>query len=215
MSAIAVYLKSLSSGHASQPGATICTGTCVNGHRFDGKASVPYTAVLAGHPVALDNDPSSLINLVPNDSNRWSSKGLRTRIECRNFGSSAPIRRSPTSSLSCVMAGGNRAPAVVAAEVAKLRKASDPATVKSSSRKCVKGRDDPTGKQGVSPPSSVGARAHARAHPSRSVTQSAAIPLSKPSFSMSIFRVRKVQIGEVRLRASRPRSRRMHEITVS
>jgi alcohol dehydrogenase (quinone), cytochrome c subunit len=86
--AIAVYLKSLPatskqqtvayddattaalrSGHASQRGAAIYNGTCVNCHGFDGKGFGPYTPVLAGNPVVLDNDPSSLINLVLNG---WS-----------------------------------------------------------------------------------------------------------------------------------------------
>ena len=94
INAIAVYLKSLSaaskqqavayddetmaalrSGCASQPGATIYTGTCVNCHGFDGKGFGPYTPPLAGNPVVLDNDPSSLINLMLNGSNPLVIKG--------------------------------------------------------------------------------------------------------------------------------------------
>ena len=127
INAIAVYLKSLPatapqqpvayddattaalrSGHASQPGAIIYAGTCVNCHGFDAKGFGPYTPALAGNPIVLDTDPSSLINLVLNGSIRWSSKGLRTPIACRNSGSSTPTRRSPTLSLSSAMGGATR-----------------------------------------------------------------------------------------------------------
>jgi alcohol dehydrogenase (quinone), cytochrome c subunit len=87
INAIAVYLKSLPatsaqravayddtttaalhSGHAARAGAAIYTGTCVNCHGFDGKGFGPYMPALAGNPVVLDNNPSSLINLVLNGS---------------------------------------------------------------------------------------------------------------------------------------------------
>jgi mono/diheme cytochrome c family protein len=44
-------------------------GTCANCHGFDGNGFGPYTPRLAGNSVVLDNDSSSLINLVLNGSN--------------------------------------------------------------------------------------------------------------------------------------------------
>jgi mono/diheme cytochrome c family protein len=93
INAIAVYLKSLPatsaqqpaayddattalrSGHALQPGAAIYTGNCANCHGFDAKGFSPYTPALAGNPIVLDDDPSSLINLVLNGSNPLVVKG--------------------------------------------------------------------------------------------------------------------------------------------
>ena len=125
INAIAVYLKSLPataarqpvayddattavlrSGHTSQPGATIYAGTCANCHGFDAQGFGPYTPALAGNPIVLDNDPSSLINLVLNGSNPLVVKG--TPIACRNSGSSTRTRRSPTLSLSSAMGGATR-----------------------------------------------------------------------------------------------------------
>jgi mono/diheme cytochrome c family protein len=127
INAIAVYLKSLSatstqqtvtyddattaalrSGHALQPGGTIYAGTCANCHGFDGKGFGPYTPALAGNPIVLDDDPSSLINLVLNGSNPLASKVLRTPIACRNSVSSTPTRRSPTLSPSSAPAGATK-----------------------------------------------------------------------------------------------------------
>ena len=56
----------------------------------------PYMPPLAGNPVVLDDDPSSLINLVLNGSNRWSSRARPMPIACRNSACSSPTSRSPT-----------------------------------------------------------------------------------------------------------------------
>jgi mono/diheme cytochrome c family protein len=126
--AIAVYLKSLPattnqqpvayddtttaalhSGHASQPGATVYTGTCANRHGFNGKGFGPYMPALAGNPVVLHNDTSSLsstwCSTVPI---RWSSRARRMLIACRNSASSTPIRRSPTFSHLSATAGATK-----------------------------------------------------------------------------------------------------------
>ena len=94
LSAIAVYLKSLPAtssqpayayndatttalrgGHAAQPGAALYAGVCWACHGYDGKGFAPYTPALAGNPVVLDEDPSSLINLVLNGSNPRGRQG--------------------------------------------------------------------------------------------------------------------------------------------
>ena len=88
LNAIAVYLKSLParstqqpvayndattsalrSGHAPQAGATAYIGACADCHGLDGKGLGLYMPALAGNPIVLDDNPSSLINLLLNGSN--------------------------------------------------------------------------------------------------------------------------------------------------
>jgi mono/diheme cytochrome c family protein len=145
INAIAVYLTSLPaasaqqpvayddattaalrSGHALQPGATIYTGTCANCHGFDAKGFAPYTPALAGNPVVLDNDPSSLINLVLNGSKPLVVKGTPDPYRMPQF----RLQYSDQEIADVVTfirdGWGNQAPAVEAAEVAKLRETTDP-----------------------------------------------------------------------------------------
>jgi alcohol dehydrogenase (quinone), cytochrome c subunit len=145
INAIAVYLKSLPatsaqqavayddattaalrSGHAPQPGATVYTGTCANCHGFDGKGFGPYTPALAGNPVVLDNDPSSLINLVLNGSNPLVVKGTPDSYRMPQF----RLQFSDQDIADVVTfirnGWGNQAPAVTAAQVTELRKTTDP-----------------------------------------------------------------------------------------
>ena len=128
INAIATYLKSLpatsaqrpvvdddattaalSSGHATQPGATIYTGTCANCHGFDGKGYRPVHAC-----ARRQSDRARQLSVVAHQPGaerlefRWSSKGLRTPIACRNSGSSTQIRRSRTLSLSSAMGGATK-----------------------------------------------------------------------------------------------------------
>jgi alcohol dehydrogenase (quinone), cytochrome c subunit len=145
INAIAVYLKSLPatatqqpvayddattaalhSGHASQSGASVYTGTCANCHGFDGKGFGPYTPALAGNPVVLDDDPSSLINLVLNGSNPLVVKGTPDAYRMPQFRQQYADQEI-ADVVSFIRNGwGNQAPAVTAAAVAKLRKTTDP-----------------------------------------------------------------------------------------
>jgi mono/diheme cytochrome c family protein len=143
--AIAVYLKSLPatsaqqpvayddattaalrSGHASQPGAAVYTGSCANCHGFDAKGFTPYLPALAGNPVVLDNDPSSLINLVLNGSNPLVVEGTPDAYRMPQFRLQYSDQEI-TDVVTFIRNGwGNQAPAVTAADVAKLRKTTDP-----------------------------------------------------------------------------------------
>ena len=147
INAIATYLKSLPptfaqqavayndatavdlySGHASQPGAIVYTGTCANCHGFDGKGFGPYIPALAGNPIVLDNDPSSLINLVLNGSNPLVVKGTPDAYRMPQFRQQYSDQQI-ADVVSFVRNGwGNQAPAVTAAQVAALRKTTDPAS---------------------------------------------------------------------------------------
>jgi mono/diheme cytochrome c family protein len=145
LNAIASYLKSLPatatqqpvayndtttaalhSGHPTQPGATIYTGTCANCHGFDGKGFGPYTPALANNPVVLDDDPSSLINLVLNGSNPLVVKGTPDAYRMPQFRQQYSDQDIADVVTFIRNGWGNQAPAVTAAEVAKLRKTTDP-----------------------------------------------------------------------------------------
>ena len=145
ISAISVYLKSLPatsaqeavayddtttaalrSGHPLQPGATIYIGTCGNCHGFDAKGFAPYTPALAGNPVVLDNDPSSLINLVLNGSNPLVVKGTPDPYRMPQFRPQYSDQEIADVVTFIRNSWGNQAPAVSAAQVAKLRKTTDP-----------------------------------------------------------------------------------------
>jgi alcohol dehydrogenase (quinone), cytochrome c subunit len=145
INAIAVYLKSLPAtstqqavkyddattatlrgDHDSQPGATVFTGTCANCHGLDGKGFSPYIPMLAGNPIVLDNDPSSLVNLVLNGSNPLVVKGTPDAYRMPQFRQQYTDQQIADVVTFIRNAWGNKAPAVTAAQVAELRKTTDP-----------------------------------------------------------------------------------------
>ena len=87
LTAMAVYLKSLParskqeplryedetttallSAPLIQPGAAVYAGACSSCHGFNGKGFPPHIPAIAGNPVVLDHEASSLINVVLNGS---------------------------------------------------------------------------------------------------------------------------------------------------
>jgi alcohol dehydrogenase (quinone), cytochrome c subunit len=145
INAIAVYLKSLSgtsaqqpvayndatttalrSGRASEPGATVYTGTCANCHGLNAKGFSPYIPALAGNPIVLDNDPSSLINLVLNGSNPLVVKGTPDAYRMPQFRLQYSDQQIADVVTFIRNGWGNQAPAVTAAQVGELRKTTDP-----------------------------------------------------------------------------------------
>jgi mono/diheme cytochrome c family protein len=81
---------------------------------------------LAGNPIVLDNDPSSLVNLVLNGSTPLVVKGMPDPYRMPQF----RLQHSDEEIADVVTfirnGWGNQAPAVTATEVAKLRKTTDP-----------------------------------------------------------------------------------------
>ena len=145
LNAIAVYLKSLPStsvqqpiayddattaalraGHAPQPGASVYSGSCANCHGFDAKGFAPYMPALAGNPVVLDTDPSSLINLVLNGSNPLVVRGTPDSYRMPQFRQQYSDQEIADVVTFIRNGWGNSAPAVIADEVAKHRKSTDP-----------------------------------------------------------------------------------------
>jgi mono/diheme cytochrome c family protein len=145
LAAIATYLKSLPArseqkavGYnnattvalhnrpASRAGSSIYAGVCASCHGFDGKGFTPFMPALAGNPVVLDHDPSSLINLTLNGSFPLVAKGVPDAYRMPQFRQQLSDQ-DIADVLTFVRRGwGNEAKDVTAAQVAKLRKSTDP-----------------------------------------------------------------------------------------
>ncbi len=145
INAIATYLKSLPATSAqqavaysnattaalrdrptTQPGGAVYAGACASCHGFDAKGFTPYTPALGGNPVVLDYDPSSLINLMLNASIPLVAKGTPDAYRMPQFRQQLSDQ-DVADVITFIRNGwGNRATAVTAAQVAKLRKTTDP-----------------------------------------------------------------------------------------
>jgi alcohol dehydrogenase (quinone), cytochrome c subunit len=145
INAIAEYLKSLAAtstqqavdydnattvalrnGPKTQAGSAVYTGTCASCHGFDAKGATSYIPALAGNPIVLDDNPSSLINLVLNGSNPLVVKGTPDPYRMPQFRLQLSDQEVADVITLIRNGWGNQAPAVTAAEVAKLRKTTDP-----------------------------------------------------------------------------------------
>jgi mono/diheme cytochrome c family protein len=112
----------------TQPGSAVYAGACMSCHGFDAKGFTPYMPALAGNPVVLDRDPSSLINLMLNGSIPLVAKGMPDAYRMPQF-----RQQLSDQDISAVITfirngWGNQATVVTAAQVAKLRETTDPAS---------------------------------------------------------------------------------------
>jgi mono/diheme cytochrome c family protein len=143
--AIATYLKSLPATAPQQaivyndsttvklrdtptvdPGGTVYAGACSSCHGLDAKGFTPYMPALVGNPVVLDHDPSSLINLMLNGSIPLVAAGTPDAYRMPQFRQQLSDQ-DIAEVITFVRNGwGNAAPPVTAAQVAKLRKTTDP-----------------------------------------------------------------------------------------
>lgn len=143
--AIAAYLKSLPAASAEQAvaynnstslallgkpstlsGGSVYAGTCASCHGFDGRGFAPFMPALAGNPVVLDRNPSSLINLTLNGSNPLVVDGAPDAYRMPQFRQQL-TDQDIADALTFIREGwGNQAPEVTAAQVSKLRKKTDP-----------------------------------------------------------------------------------------
>jgi len=145
INAIATYLKSLPARSPQQavdyddattealrqrptthPGGAVYAGACASCHGFDAKGFTPYMPALVGNPVVLDDDPSSLINLMLNSSIPLVAAGTPDAYRMPQFRQQLSDQ-DVADVITLIRNGwGNRATAVTAAQVAKLRKMTDP-----------------------------------------------------------------------------------------
>jgi mono/diheme cytochrome c family protein len=120
--------KALQSSRPEQPGGTVFLGHCVSCHAADGKGQTPYIPPLAGNPVVLDSDPSSLINLVLNGAEPLVVKGTPDAYRMPQYRIQLTDDEI-ANVLSFVRAGwGNAAPPVTVAQVKALRPITDPSS---------------------------------------------------------------------------------------
>jgi len=145
INAVAVYLKSLpptadqpayaydgattqalQSGHVSETGAALYTGNCASCHGLDAKGFSPYLPALAGNPTVLDSEPTSLINLVLNGSTPLVVKGTPDAYRMPQFRLQFNDQEIADVVTFIRNGWGNRAAPVTAAQVADLRKTTDP-----------------------------------------------------------------------------------------
>jgi mono/diheme cytochrome c family protein len=119
---------SLLSRPSAQPGGAVYAGYCASCHGFDGKGFTAYMPGLAGNPVVLHDNPSSLINLMLNASIPLVVAGAPDAYRMPQFRQQLSDE-DIADVLSFIRKGwGNQAPSVTAAQVAKLRKRTDPAS---------------------------------------------------------------------------------------
>ena len=143
--AIASYLKSLPAGSSQQPvayndattaalrngtttvaGDAVYAGACASCHGLDAKGFTPYMPALVGNPVVLDHDPSSLINLMLNGSVPLVAGGTPDAYRMPQFRQQLSDQDIADVVTFIRKGWGNEATAVTAAQVAKLRKTTDP-----------------------------------------------------------------------------------------
>jgi alcohol dehydrogenase (quinone), cytochrome c subunit len=143
--AIAVYLKSLPArsaqpavaydnattdalrnSPATQPGAAIYASDCASCHGFDAKGLTSYMPALAGNPVVLDENPSSLINVLLNGSVPLVANGVPAAYRMPQFRQQLSDQDAAEVITFMRNRWGNQAPAVTASQVARLRQTSNP-----------------------------------------------------------------------------------------
>jgi mono/diheme cytochrome c family protein len=116
----------LSNKPTVQPGGAVYAGACASCHGFDAKGYTPYMPALAGNPVVLDENPSSLINLLLNGSIPLVVKGAPDAYRMPQFRQQLSDQDIADVITFIRNRWGDRAPAVTAARIAKLRKTTDP-----------------------------------------------------------------------------------------
>jgi mono/diheme cytochrome c family protein len=110
----------------TQRGSAVYAGACASCHGFDAKGFPPYMPALAGNPVVLDDNPSSLINLVLNGSIPLVVRGTPDAYRMPQFRQQSSDQEIADVITFFRNAWGNRAPAITAEKVAKLRNTTDP-----------------------------------------------------------------------------------------
>jgi alcohol dehydrogenase (quinone), cytochrome c subunit len=110
----------------TQPGAALYASDCASCHGFDARGYTAYMPALAGNPVVLDEDPSSLINVVLNGSVPLVAQGVPDAYRMPQFRQQLSDQEASDVITFMRNRWGNQAPTVTAAQVAKLRKTTNP-----------------------------------------------------------------------------------------
>jgi mono/diheme cytochrome c family protein len=110
----------------TQPGAAIYASDCASCHGFDAKGFPTYMPALAGNPVVIDENPSSLINVVLNGSVPLVPKGAPAPYRMPQFRQQLSDQDAADVITFMRNHWGNQASAVTTTQVAKLRKSTNP-----------------------------------------------------------------------------------------
>jgi len=120
--------RALQGSKPQPPGAAVYAGACAACHGIDGKGQPPFMPPLAGNPVVLDADPSSLVNLVLNGAQPIVVKGVPDAYRMPQFRIQLSDEQI-AQVLSFVRgAWGNDAGALKADQVKNLRPVTDPSS---------------------------------------------------------------------------------------
>jgi mono/diheme cytochrome c family protein len=142
--AIAAYLKSLpgtsdaryvydnsetvalNSGDASKPGAKIYLASCDACHDSNGQGYAHAFPALAGNPVVVSDDPSSVINIILSGARRPVSEAAPSALVMPSLAWKLDDQQVADVASFIRSSWGNNAPAVTADQVARLRKVYKP-----------------------------------------------------------------------------------------
>jgi mono/diheme cytochrome c family protein len=118
----------LRSRPTTQPGGAVYVGACASCHGYDARGFTPYISSLEGNPVVLDEKASSLINVVLNGSPPLVAEGVPDAYRMPQF--RQQLSDEDIADVITLIRNhwGNHASPITAAQVAKLRQTTDPAS---------------------------------------------------------------------------------------
>ncbi len=119
-------VAALTGGDLSARGAALYMKQCSNCHGVDGKGRATLQPPLAGNPSVNEADASSVINIMLNGAGRMVVNGVPDSYRMTPF--RVLLRDDQIADIATFVrqSWGNTAPAVSAADVAKLRTSTDP-----------------------------------------------------------------------------------------
>jgi mono/diheme cytochrome c family protein len=121
-------LLALDAGNFSVPGAGLYLNECSTCHGRDGNGHGDLLPPLAGNVSVLEDDPSSLINILLNGAGRLVVNGVPDSYRMTPFRVLLSDQEIADVATFIRSGWGNRAPAVTADQVKALRAATDPAS---------------------------------------------------------------------------------------
>jgi len=110
----------------NESGALTYSQFCASCHQLDGNGQSPYHPPLAGNPVIMDPDPSSLINITLNGSLRVITEDIPDRYDMPYFRTLLSDQQIAEVLTFMRKGWGNKGGAVMVEEVAAIRDATDP-----------------------------------------------------------------------------------------
>jgi len=113
--------EDLRAGRYDQPGMLLYMQKCMSCHRADGQAYAPYIPPLAGNSAVMDPDPSSLINVTLNGTQRIVVGGIPDAYWMPRFRNMLSDQEVADVVTMMRTSWGNQAPAVTAAQVRVIR----------------------------------------------------------------------------------------------